>query len=171
MFTVFFNKILCCYLDAFEALLQHLISLRHSRVRSIRVAVAFFLTKMRLGLSNKVLALIFQLEDKRSVSRIIYSVRKAMVTDFVPKYLGFHHISRQTVIDHHTTAIARELLLNTPNQLAIVIDSTYIYVQKSSNNEFQRRSYSLHKHPNLIKVSSELKFVLSNALNHELFCS
>ena len=101
----------------------------------------------------------------------MYSVRKAMVTDFVPKCLGFHRISGQTVIDHHTTATARELLLNTPNQSAIVIDSTYIYVQKSSNNEFQRRSYSLHKHRNLIKVSSELKFVISNALNHELFCS
>ncbi|CAF5040404.1 unnamed protein product, partial [Rotaria sp. Silwood1] len=41
--------------------------------------------------------------------------------------------------------------MNTPNQLAIVIDSTYLYVQKSTNNEFQRRSYSLHKHRNLIK--------------------
>ena len=94
-----------------------------------------------------------------------------MVTDFVPKYFVFHHISRQTVIDHHTTAIDRELLLNTANQLAIVIGGAYIYVPKSSNNQFQRRSYSLHKHRNLIKVSSELKFVISNALNHELFCS
>ena len=126
---------------------------------------------MRMGLSNKVLTSIFQLEDKRSVSRIIYSMRKAMVTDFVPKCLGFHHISRQAVTDSHTTATARELLLNTTKQLAIVIGSIYIYVQKSSNNEFQRRSYSLHKHRNLIKVSSELKFVISNALNHELFCS
>ena len=93
------------------------------------------------------------------------------MTDSLPWYLGFHHISRQIVIDYHTTTIARELLLNTPNQLAIVIDSTYIYVQKSSNNEFQHRSYSLHKHRNLIKVSSELKLVINNALNHELFCS
>ncbi|CAF2758821.1 unnamed protein product [Rotaria sp. Silwood2] len=110
---------------------------------------------MHLGLSNKVLASIFHLEDKRSVSRVIHSVRKAMMSDFVQHYLGFHHINRQTVIDHHTTAIAKELLLYTPNQLALVIDSTYLYVQKSTNNEFQRRSYSLHKHRNLVKVSGE----------------
>ena len=94
----------------------------------------------------------FHLEDKRSVSSVIHSVRKAMMTDFVQKYLGFHHINRQTVIDHHTTTIAKKLLLSTPNQLVLVIDSTYLYVQKSTNNEFQRRSYSLHKHRNLVKV-------------------
>ena len=70
----------------------------------------------------------FHLEDKRSVSRVIHSVRKTMVTDFVQKYLGFHHINRQTVIDHRTTTIATEILLSTPNQLALVIDSTYLYV-------------------------------------------
>ena len=107
---------------------------------------------MHLGLSNKVLASMFHLEDKRSVSRVIHSVRKAMMTDFVQKYFGFHHINRQTVIDHHTNTIAKELLLSTPNQLALVIDSTYLYVKKSTNNEFQRRSYSLHKHRNLVKV-------------------
>ena len=116
---------------------------------------------MHLGLSNKVLASMFHLEDKRSVSRVIHSVRKAMMTNFVQKYIGFHHINRQTVIDRHTTTIAKELLLNTPNQLAIVIDSTYLYVQKSTNNEFQRRSYSLHKHRNLIKVSCESNLFFS----------
>ena len=37
------------------------------------------------------------------------------------------------------------------DQLIIVMDSTYLYLQKSSNNEFQRRSFSMHKHRNLIK--------------------
>ena len=37
------------------------------------------------------------------------------------------------------------------DQLIIVMDSTYLYLQKSSNNEFQRRSFSMHKHRHLIK--------------------
>ena len=105
-----------------------------------------------MGISNKVLALVFRFDNKRSISRTIHSVREVMMSNFVQKYLGFHHISRQIVIDHHTTAIAAELFLNSSHQLAVVMDATYLYVQKSSNNEFQRRSYSLHKHRNLVKV-------------------
>ena len=37
------------------------------------------------------------------------------------------------------------------DQAIIVMDGTYLYLQKSSNNEFQRRSFSMHKHRNLIK--------------------
>ena len=31
------------------------------------------------------------------------------------------------------------------------MDGTYIYIQKSSNNEMQRRTYSFHKHKHLVK--------------------
>ena len=40
---------------------------------------------------------------------------------------------------------------NRDDQLIIVMDNTYLYLQKSSNNELERRSFSTHNHRNLIK--------------------
>ena len=113
--------------------------------------MAVFLAKMRLSLSNQVLAILFQLKDKRTVSHIISEVRAALMKDFVPLHLGLRHIDRATAIDKHQTAIANILFTNGPQQLCVVADSTYLFIQKSSDNQFQRRSYSLHKRRHLIK--------------------
>jgi hypothetical protein len=75
--------------------------MRNSHTRSIRVAVAIFLAKMRLSLSNRVLAILFHLKNKRAVSHIINQVRIALMKDFVPAHLGLHHIDRATAIDQH----------------------------------------------------------------------
>jgi hypothetical protein len=125
--------------------------MRNSQIRSIRVAVAVFLMKMRLGLSNQVLAILFHINNKGVVSHIIDQVRKALIKDFVPLHLGFQHIDHQVAIDQHQTAIATILHTNKPHQLCVVADTTYLFIQKSMNNEFQRRSYSIHKHRNLVK--------------------
>ncbi|CAF1659052.1 unnamed protein product [Adineta ricciae] len=137
--------------DQFNDLLNQLQSMRNSKLRSARVALAVFLAKFRLGLSNRVLATIFCLKDKRTISKLINQVRQALKTDFVPHHIGFNHIDRQSVIDHHQTAVATALLATNSNQLCVVMDGTYLPIQKSSNHPFQRRTYSMHKHKNLVK--------------------
>lgn len=107
--------------------------------------------KLRLGLSNAVLAAMFHLTGKRQVSEIIHAVRLALLKDFVPSHLGFQHIDRQTVLQQHQTAIATQLMTDDDTQVVIVMDATYLFVQKSSDNLFQRRSFSMHKHRNLVK--------------------
>ena len=113
--------------------------------------MAVFLAKMRLSLSNQVLAILFQLKDKRTVSHMISQVRTALMKDFVPLHLGLDHIDRVTTINKHQTAIANILHTTKPQQLCVVADSTYLFIQKSSDNQFQRRSYSIHKRRHLIK--------------------
>ena len=137
--------------DQFDKLLTNITSMRNSYVRSVRVALAVFLAKMRLGISNRVLATLFHLKNKRGASRIIHEVTDALLKDFVPYHLGFQHIERETVLNHHQTNIASQLMADKDDQVIIVMDGTYLYVQKSANNEFQRRSFSMHKHRNLIK--------------------
>ena len=117
----------------------------------VRVAVAVFLAKLSLGLSNRVLAVLFNLENKRVVSHIKNQVRKALIKSFVPYRLGLKHITRETAIEQHQTAIAAILHTNKPNQLCIIADTTYLFIQKSSNNQLQGKSYSMHKHRNLVK--------------------
>ena len=105
-------------------------AMRNSCNRSIRTAIGIYLCKLRLGLSNRLLACMFQLPDKRAVSRIIDSARQAILKDFVLYNLGFEHITRRDVIDHHTTTIARELMCGDSfNTAIVVIDGTYIYIQ------------------------------------------
>lgn len=125
--------------------------MRDSYIRSIRAALALFLVKMRLGLSNRILSSLFHLDSKRIVSRIIHSVAEALLKDFVPSHLGFQHIDRETVLHHHQTLISTQLMTNHDDQVIIIMDGTYLFVQKSNNNRFQRRSFSMHKHRNLIK--------------------
>lgn len=125
--------------------------MRNSYLRSIRVTLALFLVQMRLGLSNRVLSSLFRLESKRIVSRIVHEVAEALLKDFVPYHLDFLHIDRETVLNHHQTSIASQLMTDHDDQVIIVMDGTYLFVQKSSNNKFQRRSFSMHKYRNLIK--------------------
>ncbi|CAF2019127.1 unnamed protein product [Rotaria magnacalcarata] len=126
--------------------------IRNSSNRSIRTAVAVLLCKLRFGMSNTLLTVFFQLPDKRTVSRCIESARTALINEFVPKNLGFAHIGRNDIIHQHTSTLAQYLLCeNEPNTAIVVIDSAYIYIQKSRNNEFQRKSFNLHKKRSLLK--------------------
>ncbi|CAF4084367.1 unnamed protein product [Rotaria magnacalcarata] len=126
-------------------------SMRNSHVRSVRVTVAVFLAKLRLALINRVLAALFHLDNKRVVSHIVRQVRTALMKDFVPFHLGLQHINRQTAIEQYQTTIATILHTNKPKQLCVVADETYLFIQKSSNNQLQRKCYSMHKHRNLVK--------------------
>ena len=104
--------------------------IRNSSNRSIRTAVGILLCKLRLGLSNQLLAILFELPDKKTVSRTIESARTALISEFVPFNVGFNHISRREIIDQHTTTIAKQLMCDNDNDTAVlVIDSTYIYIQ------------------------------------------
>ena len=75
-----------------------------------------------------------------------------MIKHFVPKYLGFSHLTRRELIDNHIRPLAKLLFDQAMEDKAIIIlDGTYIYAQKSSNNLLQHRTYSLHKGRALIK--------------------
>lgn len=105
-------------------------SIRHSTNRSVRTAVAILLCKLRLGLSNNLLAILFQQPDKRAISRSLESARTALMNTFVWKNLGFNHISRSEIINRHTSSIARKLMCDDePDTAIVVIDGTYIYIQ------------------------------------------
>ena len=93
---------------------------------------------------------------------------------FAPLNLGFQHISRDSVLFNHQTVLATELLTNEPDQIVLIADGTYLYCQKSSNNEFQRRTYSNHKHRHLVKpmiITASVSTINSRELkNRERGC-
>lgn len=125
-------------------------NIRSTSVRSYRTCLAILLTKLRTGLSHSVLSTLFSIE-KRSIGKAVASARNALMQSFVPKFLGTSHISREKLISDHTRNTAKYLFANGQNVCILVVDGTYIYIQKSSNYTFQRRSYSMHKGRNLLK--------------------
>ncbi|XP_060073207.1 uncharacterized protein LOC132553020 [Ylistrum balloti] len=134
----------------FDEIVTHLTSLNNSAVRSIRTCLAVFLFKLRSGLSNKLIGVLFHLTYSQ-IQRIVNSTRNALVEDFVPDNLGFQHISHGDFVQNHTTNIAKSLFQPGENEAIVVADGTYVYIQKSADYKFQRRSYSMHKNRPLVK--------------------
>ena len=124
---------------------------RNTQNRGTRMSLGIFLLKLRSGISNQLLSTIFGI-SKSSICRAVKSVRSALMKCFVPHFLGLQHISREEIIENHTRPLAQELFGSFTDHKAIaVLDGTYIYIQKSNNFQFQRKSYSLHKGRPLVK--------------------
>ena len=132
-------------------MLEKLKAMRNAHLRSVREASAIFLAKVRLGFSNQVLACLFRLTSKQSVSHICHQVRVALMQDFVPNHVGFQHVPRETILAQHQAAVTTELLTNGPDEIVLIADGTYFFCQKLSNSEFQRCTYSQHKRRHLVK--------------------
>lgn len=73
------------------------------------------------------------------------------MNDFVPLHLGFEYISHNEFCRSQTTETASELFGTNISDAITVLDITYIYIQKSADYSFQRRSYSMHKNWPLLK--------------------
>lgn len=126
--------------------------MRSTKGRSTRVCLALLLIKLRTDISNAILSTLFGIETRR-VGRAIMTVRTILMSSFVPHYFGIGHISPESVIKDHTMrlSMAKTLFANEEDVCILVADGTYMFIQKSSNYSFQRRTYSMHKGRNLIK--------------------
>lgn len=118
--------------------------MRNSSNRSIRTAIAILLCKLRLGLSNRLLAILFQISGKKIISRVLESARTALMSRFVPYNLGFKHITRRQIIDQHTSTISRQLMCDDETDKAIIVaDGTYIYIQVNNDHVLFFRELAL----------------------------
>ena len=136
--------------EHFDLLCQQ-VNMRNTENRSASMAIGCLLVKLRLGLSNTVLATLFCFSDKRTVGHVLESARVALMKNFVQYHLGFEHIIREAVIREHTRPLAKQLLASGKDVAILVMDGTYLYVQKSGNNRLQRKLYNIHKNRPLIK--------------------
>ncbi|KAK3084039.1 hypothetical protein FSP39_007185 [Pinctada imbricata] len=149
---------------AFKDMLTYLDGLvRNTPARSTKTSLAIFLLKMRSGMSNKMLSTVFNV-SKSSIRRCISNVSNVLKEKFVSESLGFQSISRSDVINNHTRKLAQTLFCDDgKSQAVLVLDGTYIYIQKSGHFRFQRQSFSIHKGRPLVKpmiiVSTDGHFI------------
>lgn len=151
---------------SFQNLLSYLTAVRDTPVRSRRTCLGIFLSKMKTGMSNKALSTIFNI-SKDSIRKAISSLRRNLKQTFVPSNIGFHHNTREEVIQDHTRPLA-QTLFGKGQKAILVIDGTYLYIQKIKQFSFQRRSYSLHKHSPSFLEKGQKQLARMKATHHGL---
>jgi hypothetical protein len=65
--------------------------------------------------------------------------------------LGANRTIRDEWLTHNTKQ-SKKLFLKDDNQLLLLADGTYCYVQKSANNSFQRKTYNGQKKDILLNL-------------------
>ena len=107
-----------------------------------------YLSRIRRGYTFE------ELENKyevcrQTVSEYCSKVRIILLQSFRKKYLSFAE-SRNEILDNQTE-VSRILQTQSSKKGAIIFDATYLNVEKSFDFEFQRKTWSVHKHHNLLK--------------------
>lgn len=112
-----------------------------------------FLCKLRQGLSDEFLTVVFNHSSRQNTSLTIAKVRKSLMLRFVPQNIGFQAITREQFIQNHVSDFANELYNREPElrKAIVCIDGTYSYIPKSSNFRVLRQSYCVHKGRHLLK--------------------
>ena len=126
---------------------------RESKNRSSELAVIMFSIKLRTNLTYEQIGMRmnykFSQEDKRKrVSEACSSVEDALLTHFVPRFFGANHLTRAQALAHQTVYSKTFFRGN----VALILDGTYYFIQKSQDHAFQRKTYSLQKKRHLVKM-------------------
>lgn len=85
------------------------------------------------------------------VSNTIDAVSSCLEEYFVPKHLGYYHITREEALQKHSIKLTSKILGQADDRLCLIADCTYNFIEKPSNFELQRKTFSLHKRRNLLK--------------------
>lgn len=124
-------------------------------VKQPKRALAIYLIKLRTGDSNRSLSTLFNI-PRTTLELIMKKVRLCLNEDFVPNNIGVNHINHNEIANRNLRV--PQALLGGPEEpitgdrpAIAIFDGTYIYLQKSTNYMFQKKTYSLHKYDNLIK--------------------
>lgn len=121
-----------------------------SNVKKAKNALLMFMIRLRKGSAYNEIGKLFNVTRMTSRDHI-QKARTALSADFVPLHLGFNSLSRQFLIKN--TTISSRLLHaeNDPNKLITIWDGTYIYLDKSANYDFQKKTYNGQKKRNFLR--------------------
>ena len=109
-----------------------------------------YLFRLRTGLSIHDMGMLSGIPDT-TLSTKMESIRAELEINFVPRNLGYRAITREQAREHLTPQSRAFFSLQNESSLQSIWDGTYIFIQKSTNNEFQRVTYSGQKKAPLYK--------------------
>lgn len=124
-------------------------TMRDSENRNVLQALVIFLFKMRTGNSDLTISSTMEVTEK-VVNDSIHSVLNCFEHVVLPKNFGVTAFSREFFVQQ-SAPISDMLHGCFPDRLRLICDGTYLRHEKSSNNAYQRKSYSGQKKTPLCK--------------------
>lgn len=113
-------------------------------------ALYMYLMKMRTGLPSADIGKLFGV-TRTTVDKQLQKVRTAMKQDFVFEHVNYIR-GREELLQSNTEMGRRLFCRDKPDTIVLICDGTYIYVNKSRNYDFQKRTYNDQKKRNFIKI-------------------
>lgn len=118
-------------------------------IQLARTALYMYLIRLRTGQTLQQMSTTFNVSHGTIINRL-RTVRNVLMKEFVPSNLT--DWSRETLIAN-TTELSRILYSDgNSNRVVLILDGTYIFIEKSGNQQFQKQTYNDHKKRNYIKV-------------------
>lgn len=99
----------------------------------------------------------FGIQHQSCVSETIHAVSEALDNgdkSFTKRNLGFgpEHLTRETALKDHSRRMYYNLFKETDQyKIFLIMDGTYIYIEKSGDIAIQKKTFSGQKKRNLIK--------------------
>lgn len=117
--------------------------------RKPKTALGLYFVRLRTGEPLRRIASLYCISTTLLCTYIKHA-RNCLKAQYVPLHLGINHITRES-LSSRNLLIPQGLFGTDGNNPIILLDGTYVYLQKSSNYLFQKKTYSLHKFSNLVK--------------------
>ena len=114
--------------------------------------LGLYLARLKLGLSFTTLTKMYPCTKSSQIYRFVDSIRDILSRTFVEENLGFKRITRGLLNINHTTESSKILYEVSEESIVTIWDGTYVYIEKSSNYSFQKKTYSMHKNRPLVKL-------------------
>jgi hypothetical protein len=129
---------------------SYIVSILNSKNRTKEQLIALYRYWLRTGIDQTSLASLFgEKTRQQDISDYLDQIRVAINKDFVSHYLGSNK-KREFFLKFNTIMTQRIHNLEEDN-LVFIADGTYNRIEKSSNNDFQYRTYSQQKCDSLMK--------------------
>lgn len=136
--------------DQFNSLLNELPSLKEELGLKAADALFMYLMRLRTGRTLLEIATHFRV-SKSTVQRRIELVRERLNIVIVPQYLNFER-DRENLVSHKSNLSSILFDGNDTSRAHLILDGTYIYIEKSFNHIVQKQTYNSHKKRNYIKM-------------------
>jgi hypothetical protein len=133
----------------FSKFSKYITSINDTNGRTKDQLIAIYRFWLRKGLDQTSLAMFKNNTSQNQISHYLAQIREAINKDFVSFHLGSNK-NREFFLAHNNITTS-ELHGMSKNQLAVFVDATYNRIEKSSNNDFQYKSWSMQKMDLLIK--------------------
>lgn len=136
----------------FKELLHELPSLAEELGSNDKASDALFMYLMRLrtGQTYEEIAIHFAVSPS-TVQRRLDLVRNILNRVIVPRFLNYE-MDREELLGNKSATSKILFDGGRSNCAHLILDGTYIYLEKSSNHRFQKESYNSHKKRNYLKI-------------------